>query len=142
AVSGRMPAYVDTGLNLVHVDDVAAGHLLALERGKTGERYILGARNMTLKEILDEISRITGRPAPRIRLPHDLVLPVAILLEGWAKLSRGKDPRVTVDGVRMAKKRMFFSSEKAKRDLGYDPRPAGEGLRDAVEWFRSNGYCR
>ncbi len=142
AVSGRMPAYVDTGLNLVHVDDVAAGHLLALERGKTGERYILGARNMTLKEILDEISQITGRPAPRIRLPHNLVLPVAILSEGWARLSRGKEPRVTVDGVRMAKKRMFFSSEKAKRDLGYDPRPAGEGLRDAVEWFRSNGYCR
>jgi len=97
---------------------------------------------MTLKEILDEISQITGRPAPRIRLPHNLVLPVAILSEGWARLSRGKEPRVTVDGVRMAKKRMFFSSEKAKRDLGYDPRPAGEGLRDAVEWFRSNGYCR
>jgi dihydroflavonol-4-reductase len=142
AVSGRMPAYVDTGLNLVHVDDVAAGHLLALERGKTGERYILGGMNMTLKEILHEISRITGRPAPRVRLPHNLVLPVAMLLEGWARLFRGKEPRVTVDGVRMARKRMFFSSEKAKYELGYNPRPVGEGLRDAVEWFRSSGYCR
>ena len=129
-------------MNVMHVDDVAAGHLLALERGKTGERYILGARNMTLKEILDEISRITGRPAPRVRLPHNLVLSIAILSEGWARLSRGKGPRATVDGVRMAKKRMFFSSEKAKYELGYNPRPVGEGLRDAVEWFRSNGYCR
>lgn len=142
AASGRMPAYVDTGLNLVHVDDVAAGHLLALERGKTGERYILGAKNMTLKNILDEISRITGRPAPRVRLPHDLVLPFAVLSEGWARLSRGKEPRATVDGVRMARRRMFFSSEKAKFELGFHPRPVGEGLRDAVEWFRSNGYCR
>lgn len=141
AASGRIPAYVDTGLNLVHVDDVADGHLLALERGRAGERYILGGENMTLKEILDEISAITGRPAPRIRLPHALVLPLARISEWWTRISGGKEPRATVDGARMARKRMFFSSGKAKRELGYDPGPAREALRDAVEWFRNNGYC-
>jgi len=121
---------------------VAEGHLLALDRGKTGERYILGGWNMTLKEILDGISRLTGRPSPRIRLPHNLVLPFAFLAEGWARISGRGEPRATRDGVRMARKRMFFSSEKAKRELGYEPRPAGEALRDAVAWFRSHGYLR
>lgn len=140
AASGRMPAYVDTGLNLVHVDDVACGHLLALERGRPGDRYILAGRNMTLKEILDEISAITGRPSPRIRLPHGVVLPFAFLSEGWARITGGAEPRATLDGVRMARKPMFVSSEKAKRELGYAPRPAENALRDAVEWFRANGY--
>jgi dihydroflavonol-4-reductase len=140
ALSGRMPAYVDTGLNLVHVDDVAVGHLLAFERGTIGERYVLGARDMTLKEILTELAAITGRQAPRIRLPHDLVLPIAYVSEAWARLTHGNEPRVTVVGVRLAKKKMFFSSEKAKRILGYHPRPIEEALRDAVDWFRRNGY--
>jgi len=142
ALSGRMPAYVDTGLNLVHVDDVAVGHLLAFEHGTIGERYVLGARDMTLKEILTELAAITGGQAPRIRLPHNLVFPIAYVSEAWARLTRGKEPRVTLVGVRLAKKKMFFSSEKAKRVLGYNPRPIEEALRDAVDWFRRNGYIR
>jgi dihydroflavonol-4-reductase len=141
AASGRMPAYVDTGLNLVHVDDVAVGHLLALEHGKIGERYILGARNMTLKEILTELSTITGRDAPRICLPHHVVLSMAYLSEAWARLT-GLEPRVTVTGVRLSKKRMFFSADKATRFLGFNPRPVGEALREAVDWFKQNGYIR
>ena len=141
AASGRMPAYVDTGLNLVHVDDVALGHLLALEHGKIGERYILGGWNMTLKEILWEVAAITGRRPPRIRLPLGLALAIAYPSEAYARLTR-KEPRVTVTGVKLARKRMYFSIEKAKRELGYNPRPAGEGLREAVDWFRQNGYIR
>ena len=140
AASGRMPAYVDTGLNLVHVDDVAAGHLLALERGKIGERYVLGAVNMTLKEILAELAAITGRRPPRIRLPHNMVLPIAYISEAWARTIGGKEPRVTLVGVRLAKKKMFFSTEKARRVLGFHPRPVEEALRDAVNWFREHGY--
>jgi dihydroflavonol-4-reductase len=142
ALSGRIPAYVDTGLNLVHVDDVAVGHLLAFERGTIGERYVLGAQNMTLKEILTELAAITGGQAPRIRLPHNLVLPIAYVSEAWARLTHGNEPRLTLAGVRLAKKKMFFSSEKAKRVLGYNPRPIEEALRDAVDWFRRNGYIR
>jgi dihydroflavonol-4-reductase len=141
AACGRTPAYVDTGLNLVHVDDVAQGHLLAFERGVVGERYILGGRNMTLKEILTEVARISGQKPPRVRLPHNLVLPIAYLSEAWAWLINGPEPRATVDGVRLSKKYMFFSIEKAQRELGYNPRPAEEALKDAVEWFRANGYC-
>lgn len=140
AASGRMPAYVDTGLNVVHVDDVAEGHLLALERGRVGERYILGGRNMTLKEILDAISSLAGIPAPRIRLPHGVVLPFAFLAECWTRIAGGTEPRATVDGVRMARKPMYFSSAKAQRELGYNPRPAEEAIRDAVAWFREHGY--
>jgi dihydroflavonol-4-reductase len=140
ALSGRMPAYVNTGLNLVHVDDVAIGHLLAFERGTIGERYVLGARNMTLKEILTELAAITGGQAPRIRLPHNLVLPIAYVSEAWTRLTHGNEPWVPLVGVRLAKKKMFFSSEKAKRVLGYNPRPIEEALRDAVDWFRRNGY--
>jgi dihydroflavonol-4-reductase len=140
AASGRMPAYVDTGLNLVHVDDVAIGHLLAMERGKIGERYVLGAENMTLKEILTALAAITGRRPPRIRLPHNLVLPMAYVSEAWARMTGGQEPRVTVVGVQLAKKRMFFSAEKAKRVLGFHPRPIEGALRDAVDWFREHGY--
>lgn len=140
AASGHMPAYVDTGLNLVHVDDVAVGHLLAFKHGKTGQRYILGAHNMTLKEILTELARITGKPRPRFRLPHNLVLPMAYLMEAWTRMSGGSQPLVTVDGVRLAKKMMFFSAEKAKKELGFSTRPVIEALSDAVNWFRQNGY--
>lgn len=135
AALGRMPAYVDTGLNIVHVDDVAAGHRLALENGRTGERYVLGGENLALREILTEISRLTGRPAPRIRLPNAAILPVAYLAEGWARLSRKGEPLVSVDGVRLARKRMFFTSAKAERELGYVHRAAARALEDAVAWF-------
>ncbi|MFH1242326.1 MAG: hopanoid-associated sugar epimerase [Pseudomonadota bacterium] len=140
AAAGHMPAYVDTGLNVVHVDDVAAGHLLAFERGKIGERYILGARNVTLKEILTELATITGRPTPRVRLPHNLVLPIAYVTEAWGRLTGKEGLFLTVDGIRMAKKRMFFSVEKARRNLGFVTRPVGEALRDAVDWFKEKGY--
>jgi dihydroflavonol-4-reductase len=140
AASGHMPAYVDTGLNLVHVDDVAIGHLLALERGKIGERYVLGAVNLTLKEIFSELAAITGRRPPRIHLPHNLVLPIAYLSEAWARMTGGKEPRVTLVGVQLAKKRMFFSAEKARLALGFHPRPIKEALQDAVDWFGQHGY--
>jgi len=141
ATCGRMPAYVDTGLNIVHVDDVAQGHLQAFERGTIGERYILGGEDLTLREILARIAATTGEPAPRLRLPHAAVLPVAYLSEAWSWLTGGPEPRATVDGVRMSRKHMFFSSDKARRALGYSPRPADEALRDAIRWFRDNGCC-
>jgi dihydroflavonol-4-reductase len=138
AARGRMPAYVDTGLNIVHVDDVAAGHLLAFERGKPGERYILGGEDMTLQTILAQIARLVGRSPPRIRLPYAAVLPVAYLAEGFAKVS-GRSGRVTLEGVRMSRKRMYFSSGKAVRELGYRWRPPHEAFEDAVRWFRDRG---
>lgn len=140
AASGKMPAYVDTGLNVVHVDDVAAGHLLAYDKGVVGQRYVLGGENLSLKQILDEIASLTGHRPPKLRLPHNLILPIAAGAELWARLT-GAEPFATIDGVRMAKKRMFFSSAKAMRELGYAPRPAIEALADAVAWFRENGYC-
>ena len=139
AARGRIPAVVDTGLNVVHIDDVAAGHLAAAARGRIGERYVLGGRNMTLAELLGLIAAIVGRRPPRLRLPHGVVLPVAYAAEGWAKLT-GREPFTTVDGVRMARKRMFFSSAKAERELGYRTRPVEEALREAVEWFSAHGY--
>lgn len=142
AACGRMPAYVDTGLNIVHVDDVAQGHLLALEHGHVGERYILGGHNMSLQQILHTVARLVDRKAPTIRLSHNMVLPMAYCFEAWARITRGKEPRVTVDGVRMSKKKMYFSCEKARRELNYTPRPAEEALRDAVNWFLKNDYCR
>ncbi len=140
AASGRIPAFVETGLNVVHVDDVAEGHVLALERGRVGERYVLGGRDMSLSEILAEIAALAGRRAPRLRLPHGAVLPLAFLAEGWARLTRGKEPFVTVAGVRMARKRMYFSSAKAERELGYRARPAEAALGEAFDWFRQHGY--
>jgi len=142
AASGRMPAYVDTGLNLVHVDDVAIGHLLAFEHGAVGERYILGGRNMTLREILIGLASITRQKPPRVRLPRHLVFPIAYLSESWARLTGGGEPQVTVDGVRMSKKMMFFTCEKARQALGFNPRPVEEALADAVAWFQKNGYIR
>jgi len=135
AAAGRIPAYVDTGLNIAHVDDVAAGHLQALERGRIGERYILGGENMSLREILSEISRLAGRRPPRVRLPHALLWPIAVASEGIARLT-GTLPRATIDGVRMAQKRMYFSSAKAARELEYRSRAPREAFADALRWFR------
>ena len=137
AARGRMPAYVDTGLNLVHVDDVAAGHLAAFHRGRIGERYILGGENLWLKEILERIARITGRKPPRIRLSQDIVMPIAYLSQAWARLTGGGEPRATVDGVKMSRKLMFFTSARAEQELGYRARPVDEALKDAVDWFLS-----
>jgi len=139
AAAGRMPAYVNTGLNVVHVDDVAEGHLLAFERGQIGERYILGGANMTLREILCEIAGVAGQRPPTLRLPTELVFPIAVGAELQSRLFGGV-PRVTVSGVRMARKKMYFSSEKAARELGYRARPVREAISDAVAWFREHGY--
>jgi dihydroflavonol-4-reductase len=139
AACGRTPAYIDTGLNVVHVDDVASGHLLAFHRGRVGERYILGGQDMTLRAILGEIARIVGRRAPSIRLPRLAVLPIAYAAEAWARLSGGST-RITVEGVRMARKRMYYSSDKAVRELGYAWREPTRALEDAVGWFREQGY--
>jgi len=138
AAAGRMPAYVDTGLNIVHVDDVATGHLLAYERGRPGERYILGGQDMTLREILAQIATLVGRSPPRIRLPYGAVLPMAYLAEGFAKLT-GRSGRLTLEGVRMSRKLMFFSSAKAVRDLGYSWRAPVLAFEDAIRWFRDTG---
>lgn len=138
AAAGRMPAYVDTGLNIVHVDDVARGHLLAFHRGRVGERYILGGQDMTLREILVEIARLTGRKPPNVRLPGGVVMPIAYLAEGFARLT-GRSTRITVEGVRMARKRMFFSSAKAVRELGYHWRAPSLAFADAIAWFREQG---
>ncbi|HEC90701.1 MAG TPA: NAD-dependent dehydratase, partial [Alphaproteobacteria bacterium] len=137
--AGRMPAYVDTGLNVVHVDDVAEGHLLAFDKGQVGERYILGGEDMTLRDILVEIAVLTGGRPPRFQIPRAPLLPLAFAAEAWARVSGG-EPFMTVDGLRMAKKKMFFSSAKAHRQLGYRARPAVEALRDAVKWFGEQGY--
>ncbi len=135
AATGRMPAYVDTGLNIVHVDDVAAGHLLAFDRGRIGERYILGGEDIELRDILARIAALTGRPAPRVRLPRAPLYPLALAAEGWARLAGGAEPMLTVDALKMARKKMFFSSARARKSLGYAPRPAEEALRDAIVWF-------
>jgi dihydroflavonol-4-reductase len=142
AATGKMPAYVDTGLNIVHVDDVAAGHLLAFHRGQPGERYILGGQDMSLREILFEIADLVGRKPPTIRLPTAVVLPIAYVAEGIARITGRPGRRITLEGVRMSRKRMFFSSEKAQRELGYQWRPPREALRDAIEWFRHQGAVR
>ena len=139
AARGKMPGYVDTGLNIVHVDDVAAGHLAAAEMGCVGERYILGGENLSLATILDEVARAAGRRAPRIRVSYTVAYPVAIAAEFIARLS-GKEPFITLDGVRMSRKKMYFASTKATRTLGYRPRPAGNAIIDAVHWFKANGY--
>jgi dihydroflavonol-4-reductase len=139
AARGRMPGFVDTGLNVVHVDDVALGHLLAARSGTIGRRYILGGENMTLAEILAEVARVTGRRPPMVRLPHLAVLPLAAGAEAVARLT-GREPFATVDGVKMARKKMFFSSARAIAELGYAPRPARYAIADAVAWFKANAY--
>ena len=139
AAKGKMPAYVDTGLNLAHVDDVATGHLLALDKGRTGERYILGGDDLSLGAMLRRICAIAGQKPPNICIPRAAIYPVAYAMEAWAQVS-GKEPMTTVDSLKMARKKMFFSSAKAERELGYTHRPSEQGLADAVTWFRENGY--
>jgi len=139
AARGRMPGYVDTGLNVVHVDDVAAGHLAAAEIGRIGERYILGGENLPLARILIAVAKAAGTQPPRVKVPYTVAYPVAIGAELMARL-RSKEPFITLDGVRMARKKMYFTSAKASRELGYMPRPAENAIADAVDWFRSNGY--
>lgn len=139
ASNGRIPAFVDCGLNVVHVDDVAEGHMLALEHGVIGERYILGGEDLTLEQILGQVATLCGREAPRVRLPHWAVMPIALASETWCRLLARGEPLATVDGVRMARKMMYFSSAKAKRELGYETRPAAKAIEDAVVWFRTQG---
>lgn len=141
AASGRMPAYVETGLNLVHVDDVADGHLAALKHGRIGERYILGGQDMTLGEMLAEIARLAGRRPPAIKLPRQMIYPIAYGAEAVARFT-GREPFATVDGLRMAKYKMFFSSAKAERELSYRARPATDALAEAYRWFRDAGYLK
>jgi dihydroflavonol-4-reductase len=141
AARGRVPGFVDTGLNVAHVDDVALGHLLAAEAGQIGRRYILGGENLSLAEILGEVARVTGRRPPAFKIPYAAIVPVAMGAEAVARLT-GREPFVTLDGVRMSKKKMFFSSARAVRELGYAPRPARQAIGDAVAWFKTNGYLR
>ena len=140
-LNGKMPAYVDTGLNVVPVEDCAAGHLLAAEKGRVGERYILGARNMTLKEILGALARITGRSAPRLRLPHAVALAAGYADEFFSRLT-GREPQIPVEGVKMSRHRMFVESDKAQRELGYRPGPVEVALERAVRWYVDHGYIR
>jgi dihydroflavonol-4-reductase len=141
AAAGRMPAYVDTGLNLVHVDDVAAGHLAALRHGSIGGHYILGGQNVHFASLLSDIAELSGRRPPRLRIPRPILYPFAIAAETKARLTR-REPFLTVDGLRMSKYCMFFSSAKAQRELGYETRPYREALADALGWFRVNGYLQ
>jgi dihydroflavonol-4-reductase len=138
-LNGRMPAYVDTGLNVVAVEDVAAGHILAAERGRPGERYILGGRNMTLKEILHVLAQITGRRAPRVRLPHAVAFAAACADHVFSR-ALGREPHIPLDGVRMARHRMFVDSSKAERELGYKAGSVEAALERAVHWYEENGY--
>ena len=136
---GRMPAYVDTGLNFVSVEDVAEGHLLAAQRGKIGERYLLGGRNMTLKELLDALARITGLAAPAKRIPHWLALIAACAETGYSRVM-GREPRIPIEGVRIARHRMFVNDAKARKELGYQPGAVEAALERAVRWYVENGY--
>ena len=136
-----MPGYVDTGLNLIHVDDVAAGHLAALRHGRIGERYILGGENVLLAHMLRDIALLVGRRPPRLRMSRRLLYPAAVVSEMIATTT-GREPFLTLDGLRMAKDRMFFTSAKAARDLGFKARPYSEGLKDAIEWFRGAGHLK
>jgi dihydroflavonol-4-reductase len=141
AARGRMPGYVDTGLNIAHVEDVAVGHLLAAKSGQIGRRYILGGENLSLKDILREVARLTGRRPPPLKIPHMAILAIAAGSEAVARLT-GREPFATVHGARMSKKKMFFSGARAVAELGYAPRPARQALADAIAWFKANGYVR
>jgi len=138
-LKGDMPAFVDTGLNLVDVEDTAEGHLLACELGAVGERYILGCENLTLEEILTRLAAISGGTAPRWRIPYAVAYAAGLASTGWANLT-GHEPRAPIDAVKMARKKMFVSLDKAKRELGFNPRPVDGALKRAVDWFRANGY--
>src|SRR6202012_3674861 len=141
AAAGKVPAYIDTGLKTVHVDDVAEGHALALERGRIGEGYVLGGENLRLNELLALVADVAGRKPPRIELPEALVWPAALFMEGLAKLT-GIPPLMTRDHLKMARHKMFYSSARAMRELGYNPRPVRTAIEDAVAWFRANGMLK
>ncbi|MGA7973154.1 MAG: NAD-dependent dehydratase, partial [Pseudolabrys sp.] len=141
AAAGRMPAFVDPGLNMVHVEDVAEGHMLAFDKGKIGERYILGGQNATLSDILAVVAGEMGRKAPKIKIPRSAIVPLAVAAEMVARRT-GKEPFVTLDGLRMSKNRMFFTAAKAERELGYTARPYAEGIKDAIAWFQRAGYLK
>ncbi len=138
AATGKMPAFVDSGLNLVHVDDVAAGHLLAEARGVPGRRYILGGEDVTLKALLAEIAAHVGRRAPTVALPIAPLMPLAALAEGWARVSR-REPFLTLDSLRMARHHMYYSSARARAELGYQARPWQAAVAEALDWFRAAG---
>jgi dihydroflavonol-4-reductase len=140
-LNGRMPGYVDTGLNFVDVEDVAAGHWLASQKGKVGERYILGNRNMTLKEFLDAVARIAGRPAPRFKIPYPIAYLAGAVSTGLSSLTR-REPMIPLDGVRMAHEPMYYDASKAVRELGLPQSPVETAIEKAVRWFRENGYVR
>jgi len=137
----KFPAYVDTGLNLVDVSEVARMHVVALERGAVGERYILGGENLTLKQILDRMSAITGLPSPKMKVPHAVAMAFAFFDETITGKIRGKEPRATVEAVRMGRKMMFASSAKAERELGFQVLPIYNAMRSAIEWFVGHGYA-
>jgi dihydroflavonol-4-reductase len=139
-LKGAMPAYIDTGLNLIDVRDTALGHLLACEHGKPGERYILGCENLTLRQIFSRLETISGIPGPRVRLPYAVAYAAGLGSTAWARIS-GTEPRAPIDAVRMAKKKMWVSADKAKTELGLRPGPVDAALKNAVEWFRANQYC-
>jgi dihydroflavonol-4-reductase len=139
-LKGAMPAYIDTGLNLVDARDTAAAHVLAAEQGRPGERYVVGAENLTLAQILEKLARLTGIAAPRVKLPYAVAYAAAVMTTGWARVT-GRTPLAPLDAVRMAKKKMFVSHAKAARELGFSPGPVDAALGRAVEWFRANGYC-
>jgi dihydroflavonol-4-reductase len=139
-LKGAMPAFIDTGLNLVDARDAAEAHLLAAERGRPGERYIVGCENLTLAGILEKLAGITGRAAPRVKLPYAVAYAAGVVTTGWARIT-GQPPRAPLDAVRMARKKMWVSHEKARRELGFSPAPVDGALGRAVEWFQANGYC-
>lgn len=142
-LKGAMPAFIDTGLNLVDVRDTAKGHLLAAEKGRPGERYILGCENLTLEEILGRLARLSGKKAPVVKLPYAVAYAAGLVSTGWARLT-GSEPRAPLDAVRMARKKMWVSHEKARRELGFDPSPVDGALARAIEWFereRLRGAC-
>jgi dihydroflavonol-4-reductase len=137
----KFPAYVDTGLNLVDVTECARGHVAALEKGRSGERYILGGENLTLKQILDKLAAITGLPSPQVKVPYAVALVAAVVDEVVTGRILGREPRATIDAVRMGRKKMFVSCAKAERELGWKTVPVDDALRRAVEWFQANGYA-
>ena len=139
AATGKAPAFVDTGLNLAHVDDVAEGHLLALDKGCIGERYILGGQDVTLRQMFADIAGLAGRKPPTVELPRGPLYPLAYMFEAVAQIT-GKEPQLTVDALNMSKRRMFFTSAKAEAELGYRARPYQEAIGDAMTWFREHGY--
>lgn len=141
AANGKMPAFVESGLNLAHVDDVAEGHLLALEKGRIGERYILGGTDISLGDMLADIARLVGRKPPVIRVPRGPLFPMAWVNEQLARVT-GKDPFLTIDSLKMSRQNMYFTSAKAEADLGYRARPHIEALKDAIDWFRAEGRIR